>query len=171
LDYNEVPFAGCGGDVLRGRIGQGSHQICYRPLFEEKCKDLLFTPDQLANMLQALIENCHAIIEFAICADSHQLSCARPLTSCLMEILPVKLCKKMKYKEPMADALADIYFFCGERFLLPPSDKVFAIHMHKTWQSSLQLHLVHCTCTHFLQDGARGGAEHHQSSQVREDLW
>jgi hypothetical protein len=77
-------------------------------------KDLSFMPDQLANMLQALIENRHAIIEFAICADSHQPSRAGPLASSLMEALPIKLCKKMKYEEPMVDALADIYFLWRE---------------------------------------------------------
>jgi hypothetical protein len=92
-------------------------------------KDLLFMPDQLANMLQALIENLKAIIEFAICADCHQPSHAGPLASHLMEALPVKLCKKMKYKKPMADTLADIYFFWREVTCCPQVTKSL-LHIH-----------------------------------------
>jgi hypothetical protein len=74
-------------------------------------------------MLQVLIENHHAIIEFAICADSYQLSCAGPLASRLKEALPIKLCKKMKYKKPMADALAKIYFLWREVACCPQITK------------------------------------------------
>ncbi len=75
-------------------------------------KDLLFTIKQLASMMQALVDNRHRILEFAICADNHRPSCANPcLAPQLEEALPVKLCKKtVKYKESMADTLADVYF-------------------------------------------------------------
>ncbi len=41
-------------------------------------KDLVFTTKQLASMMQALVDNCRGILEFAICTDNHQPSRANP---------------------------------------------------------------------------------------------
>ena len=60
-------------------------------------------------MLKLLIENCE-LLEFAVNAGSHWPSGAVQLAPQLGKDLPVKLAKKFKYKEAMADRFAEIYF-------------------------------------------------------------
>jgi hypothetical protein len=77
-------------------------------------RDLSFTPQQLKNLLKLLIENRCELLKFAVRADSHRLSSAIQLAPQLEEALPVKLAKKLKCKELMADRLAKIYFIWRE---------------------------------------------------------
>ncbi len=73
-------------------------------------RDLSFTPQQLKDLFKLLIENQHELLEFAVRADSHRPLQAVQLAPQLGEALPIKLSKKLKYKEVMADGLAEIYF-------------------------------------------------------------
>ena len=82
-------------------------------------RDLSFTPQQLEDLLGPLIENRRELLEFAIRADSHRPSRAVQLAPQLGEALPVKLPKKLKNKEGMADRLAEIYFIWREVALCP----------------------------------------------------
>ncbi len=78
-----------------------------------RSRDLSFTPQQLEDLLKSLIENQCELLEFAIHANSHRPSRA-VLAPQLGEALPVKLAKKLKYKEVLADRLAAIYFIWRE---------------------------------------------------------
>jgi hypothetical protein len=72
--------------------------------------DLSFTPIQLTNMIQVLIDNRCEIIQFAVLCDSNRPSCTDPITPHLEQALPNKLSKRKAAKEYMADSLAEIYF-------------------------------------------------------------
>jgi hypothetical protein len=74
----------------------------------------LFTPQQLEYLLRLLIENQRKLLEFASRADSHRPSRAVQLAPQLGEALLVKLPKKLKNKDGMADRLAEIYFIWRE---------------------------------------------------------
>ncbi len=74
-------------------------------------RDLSFTPIQLTNMLQALIDNHREIIQFAVLCNSNRPSCADPIAPRLEQALPDKLSKRKTLKENMADSLPEIYFF------------------------------------------------------------
>ena len=77
-------------------------------------RDLSFTPQQLEDMLDSLSENRRELLEFAVRADSHRPWHADQLAPQLGEAIPVKLPKKLKKKEGMADRLAEIYFIWRE---------------------------------------------------------
>jgi hypothetical protein len=84
--------------------------IAHRLKRNTSLRDLSFTPQQLKDLLKLLIENQRELLEFAIRADSHRHSRAVQLAPQLGEALLVKLAKKLKYKEMLADRLAAIYF-------------------------------------------------------------
>ncbi len=88
--------------------------IAHRLKRNTSLRDLLFTPQQLEDLLKLLIENQRELLEFAIHADSHHPLHAVQLAPQLGEALPVKLAKKLKYKEVLADRLAAIYFIWRE---------------------------------------------------------
>ncbi len=88
--------------------------IAHRLKRNTSSRDLLFTPQQLEDLLGLLIENQRKLLEFAIRADSHRPLRAVQLAPQLGEALPVKLPKKLKNKEGMADRLAEIYFIWRE---------------------------------------------------------
>ncbi len=77
-------------------------------------RDLSFTPQQLEDLFQSLIKNSCKLLEFAAHADSHRPLGAVQLAPQLGEALPIELFKKLKYKEVMANRLAEIYFIWRE---------------------------------------------------------
>jgi hypothetical protein len=88
--------------------------IAHRLKRNTSSRDLSLTPQKLEDLLKLLIENQRKLLEFVIHADSHRPSRAVQLAPQLGEALPVKLAKKLKYKEVLADRLAAIYFIWRE---------------------------------------------------------
>jgi hypothetical protein len=119
-------------------------------------RDLLFTPQQLKDMLKSLIVNQSELLEFAVRADSHQPSLAVPLAPQLREAIPDKFVKKLKYKEVMADRLAACGYlvYMARDYLLPPSVSFSSPCAHKAWDCTRGLHLIPHACPHLLQGRA-----------------
>ena len=103
------------GDDNNGEFSDAVERsaVAHRLKRNTSSKDLLFTPQQLKNILKSLIENRTELLEFAVRADSHRPSSAVQLAPQLVAALPV-LHKKKQQKESMADRITEIYFIWRE---------------------------------------------------------
>jgi hypothetical protein len=87
--------------------------IAHRLKRNASSRDLSFSPIQLTNMLQALVDNRCEIIQFAVLCESNRPSRAVPIAPRLEQALPDKLSKRKALKKNMAYSLAE--FFLVER--------------------------------------------------------
>jgi len=140
------------GDDNNGEFSDAVERsaVAHRLKRNTSSKDLLFTPQQLKNILKSLIENRTELLEFAVRADSHRPSSAVQLS------LPVKLHKKKQLKESMADRIAEIYFIWREVARCPQVSNSLP-HMHTKLGTvledfTLSLVRVHTFCRAELEE-------------------